>query len=337
MRLEPGDQQQALVDAVRSVLDDHVPASLHARRDGGPLDRTTWNILGELGLFGVAVPEQSGGLGLGTTALCLALEEVGRSGYAGPVLETAAVVAPLLAGLDDERSALLPNILSGVNVATATLSPTSRLAADVDEAPVIATLGTTVQLDTVEHFDRTEQRSMDSSRRAWAVTPRDARAVPLSDLQRAELHDRVLVTNAALLVGNASALLSAAVTYAGERRQFSRVIGSFQSLKHMLADIHVDIEVARSAVWMAALTLDEQPDTAPRAVASTAAAVAAHAAERANDVALQVHGGIGYTWEHDLQIWLKQGVVLARRLGTAAHHRRRAAQLAGVLPAGASS
>lgn len=336
MRLEPGDDQLALADAVRSVLGDVVTStSRRARRDGGSFERSTWSTLGELGVFGVVVTEAHGGLGLGAVELCLVMEAVGRSGLSAPVLETAAVVAPLLAEVSDDRRGLLDGLLGGGLVATSTLTGRSRLAADAMDADVIALVGRDVHLDMSGAFELRPQVSLDSSRRVCSVTPAGARSVVLPSEMSLDLEARIVVTNSALLLGIAAELLDQTVGYASERRQFGRPIGSFQALKHRLADVHVELEASRAAIWMAAVEYDERSDGSARSAAhlSTAHAAAAmitEAAELASDAALQIHGGIGYTWEHDLQIWLKQALVVGRRLGSAAFHRRRAAELAGL-------
>lgn len=332
MRLEPGDDQRALADTVRDVLADLVtPEARRERRDGAAVDRSVWRTLGELGVFSILVPESDGGLGLGLVEVCLMLEEVGRSGLSAPVLEASTVVAPLLARLDDDRRELLDEVLAGEVVSTVALSPRGGLAGDASDAMVIASLGDTVHLDRAEAFAVRPQRSLDDSRHACVVEVVDARAVPLQPEELARLGSEVLVANAALLVGISSALLDASVAYALERHQFGRPIGSFQALKHRLADAHVELEAGRAAVWSAAIELDECVGDAAAIAAHVAAAVAGRAAELVNDSALQVHGGIGYTWEHELQTWLKQGLVVGRRLGGPAHHERLAARAAGVL------
>lgn len=329
MRLEPGDDQIALVDAVKAVLDDVVtPQSRRARRDGGSIDRAAWTTLGELGLYGLVVPEGAGGLGLGTVELALVLEVVGRSGFAAPVLETAAVVAPLLATLQDDRADLLDDVLLGRAVATATLSPTSRVAGDAMEADVIAWLGDPLRVDEAEKFHRRPQQSFDTTRRPCAIEVGDARCVDLDPDALDRLHSRVLVANSALLLGIATELFEQTVRYTADRRQFGRPIASFQAVKHRLADTHVELEASRAAIWSAAIELDEAPSRSSTTAAHVAAAMVGEAAELANDSALQLHGGIGYTWEHDLQLWLKQGLAVGRRLGRPAHHRRRALELA---------
>lgn len=338
MRLEPGDEQRALADTVREVLADLVtPDARRARRDGGGVDLAAWTTLGDLGVFSILVPEAAGGLGLGLVEMCLVLEEVGRSGLSAPVLEASTVVAPLLAQLDDDRRDLLDEVLGGQVVSTAVLSPRSRLAGDAAEAAVIASLGEAVHLDRTAALGVRPQRSLDDSRRACVVDLADARPVELATGALARLRSEVLVANAALLVGISSASLDAAAAYALERRQFGRPIGSFQAIKHRLADAHVELEAARAAVWSAAIELDESAGDPMTTAAHVAAAVAGRAAELVNDTALQVHGGIGYTWEYELQTWLKQGLVVGGRLGGPALHEQLALRAAGlVAPAAAT-
>ena len=123
-----------------------------------------------------------------------------------------------------------------------------------------------------------------------------------------------------MLVGAADRLIEMAAGYAVERHQFGRPIGSFQAVKHLLADAFVKVEMARPAVYRAAWSIDEEEPSAVRD-ASMAKACAADAAMLASRSALQVHGAIGYTWEHDLHLWMKRVWGLARVWGDAASHR----------------
>lgn len=333
MRLEPTADQLAFADAVDAVLRHHVtPAALHARRDGGALDRDLWDAVAHMGVLGSLVPEESGGLALSFADLVVVLERFGVAAAPVPVLETAVVVAPLLAACPGEAAReTLESVLDGRAVASAVLREEDSLAADADVADVLAIVGDRPLVGTRRSFDIELQTSFDPCRRVGRVGAVDAwqPALDISAVER--LRDRVLVANAALVLGVSQQLLDVSVDYARQRRQFGRTIGSFQAVKHMLAEVHLELVSGRAAV-LAAAVLDEEGSESERSVAArVAAAHMTEAALRTNHVALQVHGGIGYTWEYDLQLWLKLGLVLARRLGPASTHRRMAAQLAGLL------
>ena len=282
MDLEPSPDQVALVDELRRLLSTRVPAPAVASPE-------LWDELAAMGVLTLPVPEAEGGVGLGWAEAALAFQELGRSGVAGPFVATAAATA---AGLADGVTGLVP---TGV--------------------PVV-----------VEHLDRLDSLLVlgaDGVRRV--PVPTDARPVerpldPLTpvhivdDLPAGDLvGDSTIGRHAALLaaamqVGLGYAALGMATTYAGQRHQFGRPIGSFQAVKHLLADGVVGLEVARAAVDAAAVTADEAGDVG-RALAS-ARIVASDAAATAARASIQVHGGMGYTWELPVHLYLKRILVL---------------------------
>jgi alkylation response protein AidB-like acyl-CoA dehydrogenase len=138
-----------------------------------------------------------------------------------------------------------------------------------------------------------------------------------------------MVMNAAESVGLAARAMEMAVEYAKDRKQFDRPIGTYQAVSHACAQMLLEVEGARSAVYWAAWALDHEPETAPLAVAC-AKAYASDAGRRVPRAALQVHGGIGFTWEHDLHFFLKRGEANAHAYGDAATHRERVAALTGL-------
>jgi alkylation response protein AidB-like acyl-CoA dehydrogenase len=207
-------------------------------------------------------------------------------------------------------------LASGELIATVALPPHVPRATDADTAglALLADLG-----GKVSEAHLGEQReSIDPSRRLFEVTAGEA--VWQADVARA--YEFGVLSTAAQLVGAGQALLDAAVEYAKQRAQFGRVIGSYQAIKHKLADVHIALELARPLVYGAALSLaDRSPDTA-RDV-SAAKAAGSDAALLAARSALQTHGAIGFTAEHDLSLWLLRVQALRSAWGDPAAHRRR--------------
>ena len=291
-----------------------------------------WARLAEMGLLGALVPESHGGLGMDEVDLVLLLEETGRAALPEPVLETAAVGVPLLAGL--ETSALADGWLRRVP-AGATLAVGHGANAFVADAHV-------ADLLLMQHEDELHavpgarvgverQACNDPSRRLFRVTwtPASDTRVARGERGRGLLAgalDRGALAAAAQLLGIAQQLVDMAVRYATQREQFGRPIGSFQAVKHMLANVAVRLEFARPVVYRAAYSVARAVPT--RAVdVSHAKVAAAEAATQAARVALQVHGAMGYTWEVDLHIWMKRAWALALAWGSTAWHRDRVARI----------
>jgi len=172
-------------------------------------------------------------------------------------------------------------------------------------------------------------RALDPTRRLFRVIsdPPTPRSPVEGDVERGRL--RATVMNAAESVGVAERAMEMAVAYAKERKQFGRPIGAYQAVSHMCAQMLLEVEGARSAVLWAAWALDHEPETAEVATA-VAKAYAGDAGRRVPRAALQVHGGIGFTWEHDLHLFLKRGEANAHTFGEGPEHRERIAELAGL-------
>jgi alkylation response protein AidB-like acyl-CoA dehydrogenase len=168
--------------------------------------------------------------------------------------------------------------------------------------------------------------ALDPTRRLFRVTGGE-RSGGGGDVERGR--GQVIVMNAAESVGLAQRAMEMAVDYAKERKQFDRPIGTYQAVSHACAQMLLEVESARSAVYWAAWALDHEPETAPLAVAC-AKSYAGDAGRRVPRAALQVHGGIGFTWEHDLHFFLKRGEANAHAYGDGAAHRERVAVLAGL-------
>jgi len=313
MRFDLDAQQRdfaASIDAALAAAD--VPGAVRAWAGGdtGP-GRKVWARLTDLGVTALAVPDRFDGLDAHPVDLVVALERLGRWCVPGPVTESIAVAPILLA--DDERCAALG---AGDLIATVALPPQVPRAVDADTAglTLLADVGGNVSEASLGE----QHESVDPSRRLFDASAGES--VWRADVARA--YEFGALATAAQLVGAGQALLDAAVDYAKQRSQFGRVIGSYQAIKHKLADVHIALELARPLIYGAALSLaDRSPDTA-RDV-SAAKASASDAALLAARSALQTHGAIGFTAEHDLSLWLLRVQALRPAWGDPVTHRRR--------------
>jgi alkylation response protein AidB-like acyl-CoA dehydrogenase len=307
------DEQQrdfaVSIDAALGAAD--VPGAVRAwgRGDTAP-GRKIWATLTDLGVTALAVPEKFDGIDAHPVDLVVALEALGRWCVPGPVAESIAV-APVLLG-DDDRSAALA---AGELIATVALPPAVPRAADADFAGLVLVARDGHVRDAVAGD---AHESVDPARKLFDVTATgDPQAV---DVGRA--FEFGALATAAQLVGAGQAMLDMSVAYAKQRSQFGRIIGSYQAIKHKLADVHIALELARPLVYGAALSLGEgSPDTA-RDV-SAAKAAASDAALLAARSSLQTHGAIGFTAEHDLSLWLLRVQALHSAWGGPTTHRRR--------------
>ena len=301
------DEQQrdfaASIDAALGAAD--LPGAIRAWADGDVAPgRKVWEQLANLGVTALVVPEKFDGLDADPVDLVVALERLGRWSVPGPVAESVAVAPILLA--DDKRSAQLA---SGELIATVALPPHTPRAVDAEAAGLVllADENGVTQASVGECH-----RSVDPSRRLYDVTATGD--TWQADVKRA--YEFGALATAAQLVGGAEALLSDTVDYAKQRTQFGRTIGSYQAIKHKLADVHIAIELARPLVYGAALSLEPRDVSAAKAAASEAGLLAARSA-------LQTHGAIGYTQEHDLSLTLLRVQALRSAWGTPEAHRRR--------------
>lgn len=307
------DEQQrdfaASIDAALGAAD--LPGAVRAWAAGDTAPgRKVWEQLANLGVTALAVPEKFDGIEAEPIDVVVALERLGRWCVPGPVVESIAVAPVLLAS--DEHAERCAELAAGELIATVALPPRAPRAVDADTAGLVLLAGST-EADGVTAATAGEQHeSVDPSRRLYDVAPTGE--AWQADIKRA--YEFGALGTAAQLVGAAEALRDAAVDYAKQRTQFGRVIGSYQAIKHKLADVHIAIELARPLVHGAALTLDPRDVSAAKAAASEAGLLAARSA-------LQTHGAIGFTQEHDLSLLLLRVQALRSAWGTPEEHRRR--------------
>ncbi|MBB2992035.1 hypothetical protein FHR72_003531 [Mycolicibacterium iranicum] len=312
MNFEIDEQQRdfaASIDAALGAAD--LPAAVRAWGAGDTAPgRKVWAQLADLGVTALLVPEKYDGIEAHPVDLVVALERLGRWNVPGPVTESIAV-APLLLG-DDERAGALA---SGELIATVAAPPLAPRAVDADTAGLILL----AESGSVADAERgSEHESVDPSRKLFDVTAAgDTRP---ADVERA--FEFGALATAAQLVGAAQAMLDASVEYAKQRSQFGTIIGTYQAIKHKLADVLIAVELARPLVYGAALSLADGSDDAARDV-SAAKVAAADAALLAARSSLQTHGAIGFTQEHDLSLLLLRVQALRPAWGDPTWHRRR--------------
>jgi alkylation response protein AidB-like acyl-CoA dehydrogenase len=283
-----------------------------------------------MGLLGICVPEDKGGLGLGLIDLVGIAEAAGYVALPEPLVEQAGIVAPLLAGLDDDKG-WLERVLAGEIVAIG--HPTNPVVADADSAGALL-LGNNGELHLVEReaVMLTGAESFDPFRRLFRIewTPTAATRVGAGWGDAAE---RGQVLAAAQLVGLGQRCIDMAVAYARDRHQFGKPIGSYQAVKHLLATAQVRIEFARPVVHAAAAELP-LGNLAAQARVAHAKIAAAEAADLAARTAVQVHGAMGMTWEADVHFFLKRALALKTAWGTPAGHIAQVVERMRELPSG---
>jgi alkylation response protein AidB-like acyl-CoA dehydrogenase len=320
----------------------------------------------ELGWPGLALPEEHGGQGLGIVELAAVFEEMGYALAPGPLFSnTVAGLALTLCGSEEQKSEFLAPLAAGdkrgapalidagssgvigefemearSNGDGAALEGEKLLVMDAEAADflLVATSDGKRHIVETDQTGLTVEReaSIDPTRRLYSVRF-DGVEVPPERTLPAEGGDyyavlqRVCVALSAELTGIAQKTMEMGVEYAKERQQFGRPIGSYQAVSHRCAQMLLETEGARSATYYAAWAADASPEDLPLA-ASMAKAYASDAGWRVPNESLQVHGGIGFTWEHDLHLWLKRAKVDSAMFGDAHWHRERIADaiLAGV-------
>jgi alkylation response protein AidB-like acyl-CoA dehydrogenase len=311
-----------------------------------------WAQIAELGWPALVVPEEDGGLGLGVVELAVVQEQVGYALAPSPFLSTVAAGLLLAAAGDaEQRERWLAPIASGekrgavavldgganeLEPTGGSLTGTKIAVPDAGGADVLVVSGAGGRHYLVEPgapgVTIEAAQALDPSRKLFTVHLEGAAAHQLAGgddeaVQRA--YDVLAVAVAAESVGVAQRTMEMAVEYAKDRKQFGRPIGAYQAVSHTCAQMLLETEGARSTVLYAAWALDNEPQSGSLA-AAMAKAYAGDAGFRVPAAALQVHGGIGFTWEHDLHLWLKRGRANRSLFGSPRHHRGRVADLAGV-------
>ena len=330
------DDQLLFRDTVRDILANECrPEDVRAawESDTGRVPGL-WGKLAEMGVVGLTAPEAAGGLGMDEVDLVLLLEEAGRAALPEPLAEQTAVAIPTLRDHGGERGAAwLEKAAAGEAFVGVGLAGPYVLYGEQADVLLLAHEDE-VHLVDASAVSLTPQRSVDYSRRLTSVewSPSDAtRVASGAEAHQAVLDagDRGALAAAAQCVGIAQTLISVTVDYVGQREQFGKVVGSYQAVKHHLANALIAVEFARPLVYVAAYAVANSTPHRAREV-SMAKAVASDAVDLAGRIALQCHGAIGYTFEYDLHLWMKRGWALSAAYGDAAHHRARVATELGI-------
>jgi alkylation response protein AidB-like acyl-CoA dehydrogenase len=340
------EDQELLQQTVRDFLEgectpEHVRGLWETETGRSP---EFWAKLAEIGVPGLLVPEDAGGLGMDERDLVLVLEETGRAGLAEPVIGTAAVAVPLLRELGENGQAdlageWLGRIAEG-NAIVVVGHAQSPFVSDAHIADLLLLFsGDEIHALAPAATTLVAQKSNDQSRRLFAVewTPSAETCVASGDVGKrlqAAAFDRGVLACAAQQLGVGAQLIDMGALYATQRKQFGVAIGSFQAVKHRLANAKVKVEYARSVVYRAAHSVATHAPA--RSVDVSMAKVAAsEAALFSSKEALQVHGAIGYTYEQDLHVWMKRAWSLDLAFGSGPWHRARVADavIDGTLPA----
>jgi alkylation response protein AidB-like acyl-CoA dehydrogenase len=331
MNFDFSDDQQAIKRTANEFLAARFkPERVRELAEAKTYDVDAWKEMAELGWSGIFIGEEHGGQELGTVELIILMEELGYALAPVPFLSSAAAGLALhYAGSDEQKERWLPGLASGELTGTVGLAREgeARLVPDGDSADVIVLAGpdggVVVERSAadVEPFE-----SMDATRRFARVRAQGGDPLP-GDLGPAL--DGIATAVAAENVGVAQRAMEMAVAYARERKQFDRPIGAYQAVSHRCAQMLLEVEGSRSGVYYAAWCADSEPESRSLA-ASSAKAYASDAGWRVCSSSLQVHGGIGFTWEHDLHFFLKRAKTNALMFGSAAEHRERVAQRSGL-------
>ena len=352
MNFDFSDEQKQLRDEARKFLADRcAPTAVRAILEGPePYDRALWKGLGEMGFLGAAIPEEYGGVGLGHLELCVIAEELGRANAPVPMASSIylAAEALMLWGTEAQKSAWLPKLASGAAVGTLALcegvgrvtertikaqaaggklSGVKMPVADgdvADVAVVAARDGKGVSLYLVDMAGpgvaRETLETIDPTRSQARIVFDQAPAELLGEAGQGwrlvgDLLDRAAVLMAFEQVGGSDRALEMARDYALERMAFGRQIGSFQAIKHMLADMYVSATLARSNAYYGAWALSTGSAELPVA-AATARVSATQAYQHCAKNNIQVHGGMGFTWAFDCHLFYRRANALAVALGS---------------------
>jgi alkylation response protein AidB-like acyl-CoA dehydrogenase len=355
------DEQQAIKSTAREFLASRYKSErirALAESEHG-FEASDWAEMAELGWPGLALPEEWGGQGLGIVDLAVLFEEMGYALAPSPLLSTTvAGLALAVNGSDEQKERWLRPLAAGEARGTLALFDAGTTAAiggfemearadgdgvvldgekvlvmDAASADFLLVATADGRRHVVEAgadgLSVSAEKSIDLTRRLYSVRFDGVRVGAGATLEGGQADYlpvlwRACVAIAAESTGVAQRTMEMAVSYAKDRRQFGRPIGAYQAVSHRCAQMLLETENSRSAVYGAAWAADAEPDSLPLA-AAMAKAYASDAGWRVPDASIQVHGGIGFTWEHDLHFFLKRGKANAATFGTAAWHRERVA------------
>ena len=350
------EEQRLLQQTVRSFVENECPVT-HLREvfeGDADFDEKLWNGLVEMGIGGLLVSEEHGGAGMEVLDLALVAEVLGAGAVPAPFLGHAlATVAIVEAGSDAQKEKWLPALASGERLATVALGEPgnrwdpSEYRADLKDGRLTGVKSFVTNASRADAIvvgladgklalvDRgaegvkvTPVNCADRTQRSHSVEFVNAPAELLSVPAANRVRDAGLVLLAADALGGAWKLVEMSVEYAKTREQFGVTIGHFQALKHQLANMAIEVEPSRGLYWYAAHAFDHVPEESERYAALAKAHLTDVYMQVARD-AVEAHGGIGFTWECDVQIWFKRAMFDRALLGQPALHRERAARLAG--------
>ena len=319
------DDQLLFRDSVREFLRNEVtPEYIRQRWDGKA--NTLWPQLAELGLTGVTIPEAQGGLGMGLIDFVLLAEECGYVALPEPLTRTAMVAVPLLVDAHNaaEQAAVsdwLGSIAAGDSIATVGLE--GALVEDADRAGLLLMeQGDAFIVASEGEFSAVKNPSVDPSRQLFEVNVRGGTPLQASPEKAMNLG---ALTCAAESLGLAQRMVDMTVAYTADRQQFGKPVGSFQAVKHHMANVAVKLEYARGPVYRAAWAM-QSGDSRTSVYVSHAKLAACEAAALAAKHSIQCHGAMGYTWEVDLHIYMKRAWALAGAWGDAGFHKQRVSE-----------
>ena len=340
------DEQMMIAETAKAFFSENATSErTRAAMATGGIDHALWQAFcTELGLAGIGIPESAGGAGLGLVELAIIAEAAGAQVAALPMLGSLALCAQAIAagGSAEQQASHLPALLSGETIAG--YAHDAALKADGNALTgaagfvahggaaglfvVTSNSGAWLIAADAPGVTVAPLTTMDQTRPFARVTLDAAQGEPLADPSAAiaAAHRAGFVTVAAEGLGVAQAALDRTVAYARERVQLGRAIGSFQAYKHRLADMVVEIEQARSAVYWAACAADEGSDETGLAAHAAKSFAADTAFKCAGDM-IQLHGGIGFTWEHDAHLYFKRARALQSMLGSGNWHREQIATM----------
>ncbi len=359
MDFEFSSEQELLRASVRRFLAERAPIGYVREQLDDPVGTTaaTWSGLADLGVIGLLVPEEYGGAGMGMVDMAVVLEELGRAVHPGPFTSTAvaAVSTVARAGSTADHATLLPELASGDTIGTLgltepggrpweepatsaselggtwTLSGTKVHVADAEGAQLLfvtaragAELGVFAVRRDAGGLEVAPTPTVDGTRKEGTVTLADTPAIRVGSGDAAEavaeIVDRLAVAAVVDGVGAASRALEMAVDYAKERQQFGRPIGSFQAVQHLCADMLQTVELGRAGAYYACWAADGAEPAERHRAATMAKAFATDGFYRVGASAIQVFGGVGFTWEHDIHLYYKRLLTLQQAGGGAIEH-----------------